>query len=146
MTHERHRAEDGSPAAGTPPSDRYGRPTTPARRRRAVVAAVVAAALGLGTVIWSAFGVVTVPVRTQETGFTIIDDAAIELSFVVAKAPSAVAQCRIRALNPSFAEVGARDVLIGASEFGSVQVTARIATSERATTALVQDCRVLADP
>jgi hypothetical protein len=147
MMDEHLRAESGSTAGRVPPSDRYGRTRTPAeRRRRAVVAAVVAAALGLGTVIWAAFGVVNVPVRTQEAGFAIIDDATIELTFVVAKAPAAVARCRIRALNPSFAEVGARDVLIGASEFGSVQVTAQIATSERATTALVQECRVVAGP
>lgn len=147
MTDGDLQAENGLAAGSTPPGDRYGRRRTPAqRRRRAVVAAVVAAAVGLSTVIWAAFGVMRVPVRTQDAGFAIIDDAAIDVTFIVAKAPEAVAQCRVRALNPSFAEVGARDVLIGAGEDRSVQVTARIATSERATTALVQGCRIIAGP
>jgi hypothetical protein len=147
MTDEQRPAASDRAAERTGPDDRYGRVPTPAqRRRRAVVAAVVAAAVGLGTVVWTAFGVLNVPVRTQDAGFAIIDDAAIDFTFIVAKAPGAVAQCRIRALNPSFAEVGARDVLIGASEDRSVQVTARIVTSERATTALVQACRLVAAP
>lgn len=123
------------------PAGRYGRTLTPEqRRRRILLAALVAAVLGLATTVWVGAAVLRVPVRTQDTGFAVIDDGAVDVTFVVVKDPASAVRCRVRALSPSFAEVGARDVTIGAGPHRSVEVTTRVATSERATTGLVQHC------
>ena len=123
--------------------DRYGRtPDSRQRRRRTVVIAVVVAALGLATVVWLAIGAFSVPVRTMDRGFDIVDATAIDVTFVVVKDAGATVTCRVHALNPSFAEVGVKDVLVGPAEEAAVQLTTRVATSELATTGLVQWCEV----
>lgn len=133
--------------SATPLGDRYGRVLAPAqRRRRLVLVAVLTAAIGLVATAWVGAAVLRVPVRTQDAGFHVVDDAAVDVTFVVVKDPGAVARCRVRALSPGFAEVGARDVVVGASAYRSVQVTTRVATSERATTGMVQSCRVASEP
>ena len=139
MSHEQ------APAGPAP--DRYGPSPSPQQRRRtAVIAAVVAAVLGLGSLIWLGAGVLAVPVRTQDAGFAIVDDGAVDVTFFVNKAPETVVTCRVHALNHAFAEVGARDVRVGASETSSTRVTVRLATSELAATGLVQRCWVTPDP
>lgn len=113
------------------------------RRRRTVAIAVVVAVLGLATVVWLAVGAFSVPVRTMDRGFDIVDETAIDVTFVVVKDAGATVTCRVHALNPSFAEVGVKDVLVGPAEDAAVQVTTRVATSELATTGLVQWCEVV---
>jgi hypothetical protein len=133
------------PAAA--PAGRYGPAVTPVqRRRRILVTAAVAAVLGIATVVWAGSAVVGVPVRTQDVGFRVVDDGAVDVTFIVVREPGAVVRCRVRALSPSFAEVGARDVTVAATPHRSVEVTTRVATSERATTGLVQRCRPVGDP
>lgn len=135
------------PTGSALPTDRYGRAPSPAERRRRVVAAVVVAALvGLAALGWVAQAILGVQVRTQDVGFAVVDDGAVDVTFVVAAAPGSVSECRVRALSPSFAEVGARDVVVGPSRHEAVRVTARVATTERATTGLVQRCRVAQSP
>ena len=147
MSQQQAEAGRGATNPEAAPDDRYGPTHSPAqRRRRVLVAVVVAAVLGLGATIWVSAGVLSVPVRTQDAGFAIVDDGAIDVTFFVNKAPDAVARCRVHALNPSFAEVGALDVTIGASDSRSVRVTVRVATSERATTGLVQRCWIVTEP
>lgn len=127
--------------------ERYGRRRTPLRRRRAVVIGIVATALlGVAVVVWVAVGLARVPVSTQDVGFSVIDETAVDVRFVVMRDPAATVRCRVHALSPSFAEVGVRDVLVGPSRDASVLVTTRVATSERATTGLVQRCSVVAGP
>lgn len=124
-------------------AERYGRTRRTADGRRpAIVAAVIVGLLGLATVIWLAIGAFNVPVRTQDRGFAIIDSTAIDVTFVVVKDPDATVTCRVHALSPSFAEVGVKDVPVGPAEEAAVQVTTRVATSELATTGLVQWCEV----
>jgi hypothetical protein len=125
-------------------AERYGRgPDEGQRRRRTVAIAVVVALLGLAAVVWLAFGAFSVPVRTMDRGFDIIDATAIDVTFVVVKDAEATVTCRVHALNPSFAEVGVKDVLVGPAEDSAVQLTTRVATSELATTGLVQWCEVV---
>ncbi len=141
MSHEQ------APGGPAPAPDRYGPiPSPQQRRRKVVIAAVVAAVLGLGSLIWLGAGVLAVPVRTQDAGFAIVDDGAVDVTFFVNRAPGTAVTCRVHALNHAFAEVGARDVRVAASESSSVRVTVRLATSELATTGLVQRCWVTPDP
>lgn len=126
------------------PTDRYGHVLSPAERRRRVrLTAVVAAALGLLALVWVGSSLFAVQVRTQDTGFVVVDEQTVEVSFLVSKPPASRVQCRVRALSPSFAEVGVRDVQVGPSADDTVAVTTRLATSEPATTGLVQRCRLL---
>lgn len=137
-------AREPSVSAAGPPEDRYGRIRTPAERARRVrLAALVAATLGLLALLWVGSTVFRVQVRAQDTGFAVLDDQAVDVSFVVTKPPGATAECRVRALSPSFAEVGVKDVRIGPSADDAVTVTVRLATSEPATTGVVQTCRLL---
>ncbi len=93
--------------------------------------------------VWLAIAAFSVPVRTMDRGFEIVNDTAIDVTFVVVKNAGATVTCRVHALNPSFAEVGVKDVLVGPAEDAAVQLTTRVATSELATTGLVQWCEVV---
>jgi hypothetical protein len=129
------------------PADRYGALPTPLQRRRRLRIAVVAAVLlAVLTLVWVGRAVLAVPVRTQDVGFAVVDDSAVDVTFIVGATPGSVVQCRLRALSPSFAEVGVRDVVIGPMAHASVQVTTRVATSERATMGQVQRCERVDGP
>lgn len=147
----------GGPGDGTPHGDgalrraseadllaeRYGKaPGAPQRRRRTVAAAVIAGVLGLAAVVWLGIGRLSVPVEAVDVGFSIVDATAVEVTFDVVKDPEATVVCRVRALNPSFAEIGVRDVQVGPTPERVSRVTARVATTELATTGLVQWCEV----
>lgn len=146
--------ERGTPSGATPSgatgpgtedllAERYGRTRPPAADRRLVIlAAAVTALLGLVVVGWWAIGQANIPVRTQDVGFSIIDATAIDVTFDVTKDPASHVTCRVRALSPSFAEVGVRDVPIGPAAEATLRVTVRVATTERATTGMVQHCDV----
>lgn len=126
-------------------AQRYGGAPRPGRSRVAVVAVVVAA-VGLLALAWVGWGIMTVPVRTQDAGFAIVDETAVDVTFVVVRDPDATLVCRVRALSEGFAEVGAVDVTVGPSEDRTVTVTTRVATSAPATTGVVQACDVVAEP
>ncbi len=121
-------------------ADRYGRSAGPRRRRTTILTAVVAGVVGLAAVVWLAAGQLSVPVHTMDVGFSIVDDTAIDVTFDVVKAPETTVVCRVRALSPSFAEIGVRDVVVGPSAERASRVTVRVATSGLATTGLVQRC------
>lgn len=122
---------------------RYGQvPSSQQRRRRTVAAAVIVGVLGLAAVVWLGTGRLAVPVEAVDVGFSIVDATAVDVTFDVVKDPEATVVCRVRALNPSFAEIGVRDVLVGPTPERVSRVTARVATTELATTGLVQWCEV----
>lgn len=127
-------------------AERYGAGGTHRRVTPLRVAAVLVALAGLALVTWVGVGIMQVPVRTQDAGFEIVDDAAIDVTFLVVRDPTATLTCRVHALSPSFAEVGAKDVTIGPSPDRALRVTTRVATSERATTGMVQACEVVPAP
>jgi hypothetical protein len=125
-------------------AERYGgRRSGPSR---VGVAAIVAVVAGLALLAWVGWGIMRVPVRTQDTGFEIVDESAIDVSFVVVRDPGSTVACRVRALGASFAEVGAADVTVGPSGTRAVEVTTRVATSSPATTGVVQSCEVVPEP
>lgn len=129
-----------------PPADRYGPVRTASeRRRRRRWAAAGAGGIGLLALLWVGSTAVRVHVEARDTGFVIVDEQTVEVSFVVTKPPDATVLCRVRALSPSFAEVGVVDVPVGPSTGDTVPVTVRLATSEPATTGVVQACRLI-DP
>ncbi|WP_372595582.1 DUF4307 domain-containing protein [Actinotalea sp.] len=128
-------------AAPRVPAGRYGpEPDVHARRRR-VVALWVTGALGLGVVVWLGLGVASSPVSWKDVGFTVSGSEQVEIAFdVIRSDPAAPVQCRVQALNENYAQVGVRTVDVLPGDRQAQRERAVIATSELATTAVVDRC------
>ncbi len=122
-------------------ADRYGLSPRPTSRRRRRVVAVVLAVLAVAAFVVVAVVSTSQPVRTEEAGFAVLDETAVEVSFVVHMDPGTTAECTVLALNDRFAQVGVARVPVGPSEERSTRVTAQVSTTEPATGARVQGCR-----
>ncbi|MEE6295789.1 DUF4307 domain-containing protein [Georgenia wangjunii] len=121
--------------------DRYGR--DPRRSRRtALVVVGVGALVVLAFVVFAALAT-NVPVRTQDAGFRVVDEASAEVTFTVSKSPDVVADCTVVALNENFAEVGVATVRVGPDETSVVTVTASVRTIEPPRGARVDGCVVV---
>jgi hypothetical protein len=64
------------------------------------------------------------------------------LDFELTKPIDAVAVCSVEALNEQFGQVGYKVIEIGPQETGKVRLSVSINTTELATTALVDECRL----
>ncbi|MCB2177350.1 MAG: DUF4307 domain-containing protein [Actinomycetales bacterium] len=128
-------------SAPAPPEGRYG-PAPTARRRRWTVAAIgTGAALGVAFVVWLGLINASPPVSWKDVGFSVDGDASVEVTFDVMRSdPSIPAQCRIQALNRYYAQVGVVTVDIAAGTLGAQREHATVATSEEATTGIVESC------
>lgn len=128
-------------SAPAPPEGRYG-PVPTARRRRWTVAALGAgAALGVAFVVWLGVINASPPVSWKDVGFSVDGDAGVEVQFDVMRAdPSLPAQCRVQALNKYYAQVGVVTVDVPPARLGAQRLSATVATSEEATTGLVESC------
>lgn len=82
------------------------------------------------------------PVSFTDVGFSVTSPEEVEVTFDVSMPPGTGAVCTITALNRSFAEVGALDVEVGPQEERTTRHTATVATTELATTGVVDHCRV----
>jgi hypothetical protein len=129
-------------ASPTParPAARYGDVPSPGRRR-AVLAVIAALALaGVAFVVWAGLASAQREVRWDDVGYEVLDDTTVTVTFNVVKDPDATVECRLKALNGSFAEVGLATVEVGPAAERAVQRTATIRTQERAVTAVVDRC------
>ena len=113
-----------------------------ARRRRWTVAAIgTGAALGVTLVVWLGVINASPPVSWKDVGFTVDGDARVEVQFDVMRSdPLGPAQCRIQALKIYHAQVGVVTVDIPPGRLGAQRHSATVATSEEATTGLVESC------
>src|SRR5690606_39705299 len=84
-------------------------------------------------------------VHTDDVGFSVVDDSAVEVTFIAHMDPGTTAECTVLALNETFNQVGVARVPVGPSEGRSTLVTARVATSEPAAGARIAGCRATAD-
>jgi len=82
------------------------------------------------------------PVSFVDVGFSVTGPEEVEVTFDVSMPPGTGAVCTITALNRSFAEVGALDVEVAPQEARTTRHTATVATTELATTGVVDHCRV----
>ncbi|WP_156251764.1 DUF4307 domain-containing protein [Pseudactinotalea terrae] len=135
-----------SPAPGSTrehvrPAGRYGeKPARPGGSLR--VAAVVVglvAAVGLG---WVAWGMMQ-PSAEGEVGlFTAVDDGHVELVLEVTRPVGATAVCTIEALGGGFGQVGIVDVEVEPADSQVSRVALTMATTERASIAMVRSCEI----
>jgi len=122
------------------PSDRYGPPRRTLTRRRRIALAGTAIGLAVALVAWLAISATDQPVHWQDVAYTVRADGTVLFTFDVSMDPGRSAVCTVRALSPSSAEVGRRDVRVGPSSGEVIRATAVIRTSERAVSAQVKAC------
>jgi hypothetical protein len=82
------------------------------------------------------------PVQSQDIGFSVKDPTQVVLVFELSKPLDAVAVCSVEALNEQFLQVGYKIIEIGPQETSTVRLSVSINTTELATTALVDECRL----
>jgi hypothetical protein len=133
------------PAPGVPsrpPAGRYGPEPSAARRRLAVVAIALAALVGLAVVVVIGIRYASEPVRHDVVGFDVVDSERVDVTFSLSMDPGTTARCTVDALAESYAQVGTVDVTVGPVETLESRWTVSVATSELATTGVVESCRV----
>jgi len=102
----------------------------------------VAAGLALLTAgtVWYALQFADEPVRWQDVGFSVESPTEATATYDVYLYDDTDAECTVRALNQSFAEVGVATQRVSLADGEQQRVTTRIVTTEVATTATVQGC------
>jgi len=121
---------------------RYGRVKRANPRLLSVVATVVGV-IGLGLLIWIGLGLTQAQATPKVISFNVADPGLTTVEFQVNKPTDATAECTVEALSTGFAQVGVKTVTIGPSETETVIVVEEVKTSEVATTAVVDDCRIV---
>ena len=122
-------------------ADRYGLgPGAVTRRRRWLAVGVLAGAAVIAFVVLAIVSTDRA-VRTEDASFTVVDETAVNVGFVVHMDPGTTAQCTVLALNDSFAQVGVARVAVGPEDERTTLHTTRVATTEPATGARVSGCR-----
>lgn len=132
---------ENGPVLGTP--DDY--PDRPTRGGRLVVHVVIGLLVaiiagGWGFVMWSMTGSGT-GATAQVVSFSVAPGQA-EVVFEVAKPDDRAAVCRVRALDMTHGEVGAKDVRIAAGA-GSKRLKERLTTSGEAASVHIQYCNLV---
>ena len=82
------------------------------------------------------------PVQSKDIGFSVKDATQVILDFEVSKPKDATAICSLESLNEQFSQVGYKEIEIGPQETDTVRFSVSINTTELATTALVDECRL----
>ena len=82
------------------------------------------------------------PIQTKDIGFWVKDATQVVLDFEISKPKDATAICSLESLNEQFSQVGYKEIEIGPQENDTVRFSISINTTELATTALVDECRL----
>lgn len=112
----------------------------PPRSRRTTVLAWSGVAVLLVIAGWFGWQQANQPVRWQDVGFTIDSPSSATVTFEVYLYTDADAECRVRALNENFAEVGITDIVVRREDGAQQRFEETVATTERATTVVVKYC------
>ncbi|BDZ42783.1 hypothetical protein GCM10025865_20820 [Paraoerskovia sediminicola] len=129
-------------------ADRYGR-TAPrgrglrvGRRRVSAYALAITAFVVLGTAVvgWIAVDNARGAVEWKDVGFSVVSPEQIDITFDVSMAPGTTAVCSIDALSSGYAQVGHLEVPVGPNATADARYTVSVATSQEATTAVIDTC------
>jgi hypothetical protein len=82
------------------------------------------------------------PVQSKDIGFAVKDATQVVLDFEISKPKDATAICSLESLNEQFSQVGYKEIEIGPQDTDTVRFSISINTTELATTALVDECRL----
>jgi len=100
----------------------------------------VGLAIAIALAAWWGWGFSDQAVRWQDVGFKVISPNEATVTYDVFLYSDAPVTCHLRALNPSFAEVGVAIQHIDPAAGRAQRFTATLATTEEATTAVVHYC------
>ncbi|WP_307817553.1 DUF4307 domain-containing protein [Nocardia acididurans] len=123
------------------PADRYGisRRKTPRWLPYALGVFVIAAGVVVAFLGYRTYG--PKDIEPERLGYTVVDDSTVDVDFKVTRQdPGKPIVCYVRALTGDSTEVGRREVLIPASDSGTVRLTTRLRTTERAGAANIYGC------
>lgn len=112
----------------------------PRLSRRAWWAVGVGLAVLIGAVSAWGWFIAKEPVRWRDVGFTIDSPLEASATFDVFFYTDKPVTCEVHALNVRFAEVGATTVTVDPAAGKQQRITATMATTESATTAVVKHC------
>lgn len=121
-------------------AQRYGKQPKLSRTRWLWISAVGIALMMIG-VLFATIANYN-PVQSQDLGFSVKDPTQVVLDFELSKPLDAIVVCSVEALNEQFLQVGYKTIEIGAQETSTVRLSVSINTTELATTALVDECRL----
>jgi len=82
------------------------------------------------------------PVQSKDIGFSVKGPTQVVLDFEISKPKAATAICTLESLNEQFSQVGFKEIEIGPQPTDTVRLSVSINTTELATTALVDECRL----
>lgn len=120
--------------------ERYGRPAERRTRRIVVVVAALLAAAVAVSVAWTTVTGAAAAVDPTGTGFEVIDERSVVVSFQIDGNADKPVACAMEALDVEHGVVGHRIVEYPAGEGPSRAYTETIPTVAEATTGLVTSC------
>jgi len=98
--------------------------------------------LGCALAVWFGLASTVGKASWTDMGYHVIDDRAVDVTYVVRRPIGHDVTCAIRAMDKGFATVGLAEVSIPRSETSSVELTTRVRTTTRAVTGVVRSCTV----
>ena len=125
------------------PEARYGRPRVSRRSRRSIVIALAVLVVAAGTVVavvgYQRLG--TSDVAGSLAGYQVIDNETASVTISVTRSdPSRPVDCIVRVRAKDGSETGRREVLVGPSSQGTVQVTTTVKSSKPPVMADIYGC------
>jgi len=120
-------------------AERYGSPPRLSKWALASIAAVLA--VGLGLLLWAAWGYATTPARSQIVSFRADDDRSLTVRYQLTRRdPDQAIRCKIEAQDYDRVVVGEVTDLIPPG-LGTLTRTVTVPTRVRAVAAVVEQCR-----
>ena len=121
-------------------ANRYGQKPKLSRGRWILISAVGVSFLVLGALVAAMANFN--PVQSKDIGFSVKGPTQVVLDFEISKPKAATAICTLESLNEQFGQVGFKEIEIGPQPTDTVRLSVSINTTELATTALVDECRL----
>ncbi|HHW82753.1 MAG TPA: DUF4307 domain-containing protein [Actinomycetales bacterium] len=117
---------------------RYG---APAQDRRTVwIVAVTLGVIALAWLVWQMFAMAQPEARAEAQAMEVVSDSELQVTYNLDAPVGSTVTCTLTALNDAHTEVGVRQITVGPTEAESTAVTATVATIQRASGAIVDQC------
>jgi hypothetical protein len=125
-------------------ASRYGRTRSRSRRNRwlFLTAAAAFVAVFVAWVLWAGLDQDTSSLEATDTGYTIVDQHHVRLTFEINVAPGTPVTCALEALDEQFAVIGWKVVSYPGTGQRLTTHTETVRTTERANTGLIYRCRL----
>jgi hypothetical protein len=125
------------------PDRREGGSALPTMSRRGLIWSAIGVAAMIAVAAWFGLSQANDPVRWKDVGFEATVPTEATVTYDVYLYTDASADCTVRALNSSFAEVGVATQRIDRADGVEQRITTPIVTTELATTATVNFCEAV---